>query len=138
MCTRICFWTRFAAFAALLASAPVHAAPVSYTANLNTSLGNPVTNIFIWESDGVQTSLDYVYTVPGTGTAVLSHDVPFVPAKTLIVGMTVGQDAEGNDKTQIVMFMNESFASANAGQKFSAAFPNSRHSVLIAQMEAQD
>jgi MYXO-CTERM domain-containing protein len=125
-----------ATIAALLTLAPAHAVPISYTANLNTSFGKPVTDIFIWETNGVQTSLDYAYTLLGRGTSVLSHDVPFVPTQSLITGLTVGQDADGNDKTQIVMFMNDSFASANAGQKFSAAFPNSRHSVLVAQMEA--
>ena len=109
---------------------------ISYTVNLETSVGNPVTNIMIWESDGTNTFIDYAFELPGVGTSVLSHDVPIVPTQSLVVGQTVGVDDEGNDKTQIVMFVNDDFAAANAGQKFSVAFPNTRHSVLLSNLQA--
>ena len=107
----------------------VLAVSVSYTADLDTSNGQPVTNILILETDGVQTNLDYAFTLPGTGTSVLSHDVPFAPTDSLVIGMT-----EGVDKAQIVMFLNNEFAVANAGVNFSQAFPNTRHSELISRL----
>jgi len=66
----------------------------------------------------------------------LSHDVPFTPTQSLLVGQTIGVDAVGDDKTQIVMFLDDGFAAANAGQKFSVAFPNTRHSVLLTNLGA--
>ena len=105
------------------------AVPVSYTANMHTSNGQPVTNIMILESDGAQTNLDYSFTVPGTGISVLTHDVPFSPTKSLVIGLT-----EGVDKTQIVMLLNNDFAQNNAGVNFSVAFPHTRHSELITRL----
>jgi len=124
------------ALVVVLFPVPGGAQTVSYTATLNTSVGNPVTNIMIWETDGADTHLDYAFAVPGVGTSVLSHDVPFTPTQSLLVGQTVGVDAGGNDKTQIVMFLNDDFAAANEGQKFSVAFPNTRHSVLLSNLQA--
>ena len=124
------------ALAIVLFPAPGGAVPVSYTAALNTSLGNPVTNIMTWETDGTSTYIDYAFELPGVGTSVLSHDVPFAPTQSLVLGQTVGVDADGNDKTQIVMLLNDDFAAANAGQKFSVAFPNTRHSVLLSNLQA--
>ena len=120
----------------LATASPGGAETVSYTATLDTSVGNPVTNIMIWEADGANTYLDYAFELPGVGTSVLSHYVPFAPTQSLVLGQTVGVDAGGNDKTQIVMFMDDYFAAANAGQKFSVAFPNTRHSVLLNNLQA--
>jgi len=122
--------------AVVLFSVPSVADTVSYTAAMNTSVGNPVTNIMIWETDGASTNLDYAFELPGVGTSVLSHDVPFAPTQSLVVGQTVGVDADGNDKTQIVMFLDDDFAAANLGQKFSVAFPNTRHSILLSNLQA--
>ncbi len=124
------------ALAVVLFAAPGWAETVSYTAYLDTSVGNPVTNIMTWETDGTSTYIDYVFELPGIGTSVLSHDVPFTPTQSLVVGQTVGVDGDGNDKTQIVMFLNDDFAAANAGQKFSVAFPNTRHSILLSNLQA--
>ena len=124
------------ALAIALFSASGVADTVSYTAAMDTSVGNPVTNIMIWETDGASTSLDYAFELPGIGTSVLSHDVPFAPTQSLVVGQTVGVDADGDDKTQIVMFLDDDFAAANLGQKFSVAFPNTRHSILLSNLQA--
>ena len=120
----------------VLFPAPGWAETVSYTASLDTSVGNPVTNIMTWETNGTSTYIDYVFELPGVGTSVLSHDVPFTPTQSLVVGQTVGVDADGNDKEQIVMFLDDDFAVANVGQKFSVAFPNTRHSVLLSNLQA--
>ncbi len=124
------------ALAIMMFSAPGLADTVSYTAAMDTSVGNSVTHIMIWETDGVSTNLDYAFEIPGVGTSVLTHDVPFTPMRSLLVGQTVGVDADGNDKTQIIMFLDDGFAAANAGQKFSVAFPNTRHSVLLSNLGA--
>lgn len=128
-----CFFTPAIAIAILLVAGSVDAVPVSYTANINTMAGNPVTNIMILESDGTQTFLDYTFSLPGRGLSVLTHDSPFVPTKSLVVGLT-----EGIDDTEIVMLLNSGFAQANAGQKFSVAFPNTRHSELITRLTAAE
>ncbi len=124
------------ALAVVLFAAPAGAETVSYTAAMDTSVGNPVTNIMTWETDGANTYIDYVFELPGVGTSVLSHDVPFTPTQSLVVGQTVGVDAYGNDKEQIVMFLDDDFAATNLGQKFSVAFPNTRHSVLLSNLQA--
>jgi len=124
------------ALAVVLFPAPAGAETVSYTAAMDTSVGNPVTNIMTWETDGANTYIDYVFELPGVGMSVLSHDMPFTPTQSLVVGQTVGVDADGNDKAQIVMFLDDDFAAANAGQKFSVAFPNTRHSILLSNLQA--
>lgn len=117
---------------------PAAAVSVTYSANLSTSKGNPVTHLLIIESDGahpVQASA-YPADVPGRGTAVIRHDTPYPPARSLLVGLTEGQDQNGADKTQLVMFLDPGFAAAHAGEPFSTAFPGVRHSETIAQLTA--
>jgi len=114
------------------------AVPVSYSANLSTSKGNPVTDVLIIEADGAAPARATVYPtqLPGTGTAIISHDAPFAPTKSLIIGLTEGLDEFGADKTQIVMFLDVNFAAANAGVLFSSVFPGVRHSETIARLRA--
>ncbi len=109
---------------------------VSYTANLNTSKGNPVTHILILETDGTRVHASvYPYELPGRGTSVISHDVPFTPIKSLVIGLTEGQDTDGSDKTELIVFLNNAFAAANAGVPFSSIFPGARHSVTVANLQ---
>lgn len=125
--------------AALLAlAAPARAVMVTYTANLSTSKGNPVTHLLILESDGVHPVQASVYPadVPGRGTTLLSHDAPFQPVRSLLVGLTDGQDVDGSDKVQIVMFLDRAFAAAHAGIPFSSVFPGARHSETIDRLTA--
>lgn len=117
----------------LVARRDAVAVPVTYTANLNTSAGNPVTDIMILESDGTQTFLDYSFTLPGLGTSALSHDAPFLPTESLVIGLT-----EGVDQQQIIMFVNNDFAEANVDVRFSEAFPNTHHSELIGRLTAAE
>jgi hypothetical protein len=119
------------ALAGGLGPAAALAAPVSYTVNLNTSMGLPVTHIFTWETDGVQTFMDHPFTLPGTGISVLTHDVPFTPTKSLVVGLT-----QGADKQEIIMLLDREFAIANAGRNFSSVFPNTRHNDFVARILA--
>ena len=110
---------------------------VSYTANLNTSKGNPITDILILETDGTQVHVTvYPSQLPGRGTSVISHDVPFMPTKSLVIGSTEGQDTDGSDKTELIMFLDNDFAATNAGVPFSSAFPGARHSVTLSNLQA--
>jgi hypothetical protein len=110
---------------------------VSYTANLHTSKGNPVTDILILETDGIQVHASiYPSELPGTGISAISHDVPFEPTKSLVIGLTEGKDVDGNDKTQIIMFLDSGFAAAHVGVPFSSVFSGARHSETIASLLA--
>jgi hypothetical protein len=109
------------------------AVPISYTANLSTSNGQPITNIMILETDGAQTHLDYPFSLPASGISVLTHDVPFAPTKSLVIGLT-----EGAEKTQVVMLLDSNFAQNHSGQPFSSVFPNTRHSEMITRLTAAE
>jgi hypothetical protein len=120
----------------LLAAGPA-AADITYSASFETARGNPVTHVVILESDGtaVQGSI-LRRDLPGRGTSTIRHDPGFEPVRSLIVGLTLGADDDGNDKKQIVMFLDEGFAANNEGKPYSDAFPGVRHSVTIAKLEA--
>jgi len=119
-------------------AAPARGVVVTYAANLSTSKGNPVTHLLILETDGVGPVEAFIYPadVPGRGTAVISHDAQFQPTKSLLIGLTEGMDADGNDKTQLVMFLDPAFAAANNEIPFSMVFPGARHSETITRLMA--
>ena len=120
----------------LLLASLAHGETVSYTANLNTSKGNPVYDILILETDGTQVhAAVYPSELPGRGTSVISHDVPFTPTKSLVIGLTEGQDTDGSDKTELIMFLDNAFAAANVGVPFSSIFAGARHSVTVANLQ---
>lgn len=110
---------------------------VSYSANLSTSKGNPVTDILILESDGAGPARATVYPsqLPGFGTIVISHDAASLPVRSLIIGLTEGTE-NGIDKTQIVMFLDPAFAAAHVGVPYSSVFVGARHSDTIARLQA--
>jgi hypothetical protein len=124
----------FAAFFALSAQA----APVSYAAQLKTSRLNPVTDILILEEDAEGTVHGTVYPddLPGDGFGVILHDPAYQPVRSLIIGLTNGEDEEGNDKIQLVMFLADEFAVANQSVNYSTAFPGAKHSLTIESLLA--
>ena len=127
--------------ALLAAAAPAGAVMVSYTATLSTSKGNPVTNLLILESNGVHPVQATVYPsdVPGHGTTVISHDAPYQPTTSLLIGLTAGVDVDGSDKTQIVMFLDPAFAAAHAGVPYRMAVvgaPRSEYALTCASTGA--
>jgi hypothetical protein len=109
------------------------ATSVTYAAELHTSKLNPVTNVLILEQDQSGTVHGTVYgaNVPGNGQAVISHNPAFIPVRSLIIGITAGLDPSGADKTEIIMFLNKTFAASNKGVKWSIVFPGSSHSGTI-------
>lgn len=133
-----CIGIRVVSIATLLLLASVaRGETVSYSANLNTSKGNPVYDILLLETDGTQVHASmYPSELPGKGTSVISHDVPFRPTKSLVIGLTEGQDTDGTDKTELIMFLDNAFAAANVGVPFSSIFPGARHSVTVANLQA--
>ena len=115
-----------------------HAVVVNYAFDLQGTLhGSDVTDIFILETDGTQVSADYVYTAPSSGYYSLSHVISFEPTLALIIGLDLAIPGVGDEKDHVVMFMDNEFAVANFGKKFSAVFPavgggeRVRHSALI-------
>ncbi len=114
------------------------ATPVTYAAELHTSKLNPVTNVLILEQDQSGTVHGTVYgaNVPGNGQAVISHNPVFVPVRSLIIGITAGLDPNGADKTEIIMFLNKTFAASIKGVKWSNVFPGSSHSGTIDRLIA--
>jgi hypothetical protein len=110
---------------------------VSYAADFETSRLNPVTEILILERDtaGIVHGTVYPTELPGTGGAVIVHDPAFTPVHSLVIGLTEGEDEEGNPKTQLVMFVADDFAVDNEDVKFSEAFPGARHSITTSKLQ---
>jgi len=136
---RMCPFMRVVPVVVLLSVASVaHGETVSYVANLQTSKGNPVYDILVLEADNTQQVHATIYPsqLPGEGPSVITHDVSFTPVKSLIIGLTEGKDTDGTDKTQIIMFLDSSFAAAHTGVPFSSIFPGTRHSTTISNLQA--
>ncbi|HET6564979.1 MAG TPA: IPTL-CTERM sorting domain-containing protein [Xanthomonadales bacterium] len=121
-----------------LFSLAAQAAPVSYAAQLKTSRLNPVTDILILEADAEGTVHGTLYPddLPGDGYAVILHDPDYEPVRSLVIGLTDGEDELGNDKIQLVMFLADDFAVANQSVNYSEAFPGARHSLTIESLLA--
>jgi len=126
------------AAAALLIAVPALASPVSYVAELSTSSHNPVTNVLILEQDGAGAVHAAIYgsELTGNGRVTISHDPAYTPQRSLIIGLTDGLTPEGERKTQIIVFMNPTFAASIDGVKWSDALPGSSHSATIASLIA--
>lgn len=120
------------------ACAGVRADTIGYVANIETAVGNPVTDLLILEEDstGLVHASVFGADLPGFGTSVISHDPGFAPSNSLILGLTEGVDAAGAPKTQIIAFLDDDFAAANVGRKWSDVFVGSRHSLTINSLMA--
>jgi len=142
------------AFALLLAAvaparAGVSAVPggyqVSYAMNLAGTLnGNPVTSLFILETDGTNVSADFGFTAAATGPTTLSHTIGFLPTQALLIGLDEAVPGLGDGKTHLVVGMDAAFAQANVGRLFSAVFPGVNgeprlgHDALITAIRAAE
>lgn len=121
-------------FLVMAASPSLYASTItSYSFDLETTNGQDITNVMIFESaPGMsQPFIDYGgspngYTIGGSGVSQLSHTSAFAPTTSLLIGLT-----QGIDKTQIVMFVNGEFAASATGLPFSESFSTTRHSELI-------
>ena len=136
---KVCLGIRIAAVVGVVALASIaQGETVSYTADFQTSKGNPVYDILILEADAAQQvhATIYPYDLPGIGMSTIHHNVGFTPVKTLVIGLTEGKDTDGSDKTQIIMLLDSDFAAANVGVPFSSIFVGTRHSTTIANLQA--
>jgi hypothetical protein len=106
----------------------------SYTFDLPFTLnGNDVTSIMILEAGaGGEVSMGFPFSVAPGGTSTLAHSLGFFPTSALIVGLERPDPNVGDGKTHIVMLVDRGFAAGAIGLRFSEAFPNSRHSLFIA------
>jgi hypothetical protein len=139
-------WTLLALVAGLAAAGPAGAMNISsvvpsgtgfntsYTFNLPFTLnGNDVTSIMLLEAGALgEVSMDFPFAAaPGT-TSTLTHHIDFFPTSALIVGLELPTPTVGDGKTHIAMWVDSGFAAGAIGLRFSEAFPNSRHSLFIA------
>lgn len=125
----------------LCVTIPAAAVQVDYTLNfgLGTLNGNPLTSIAILESGpGGQVSVDFPFTVPGSGIQTLSHNVAFQPTTSLIVGLDLPSTTGGDIKTHVLFFANQNFVNGASGALFSVAFPNTRHNAFITHLLAAE
>ena len=106
----------------------------SYTFDLPFTLnGNDVTSIMILEAGAAgEVSMDFPFAVAPGDTATLAHHIGFFPTSALIVGLELPSPNVGDGKTHIAMWVDSGFAAGAIGLRFSEAFPNSRHSLFIA------
>ena len=148
------WWLRLGAMAMVLVlTAPARAAvvatpggfEVSYALNLSSTLnGNPVTSIFMLETDGVLFSAASGFSAAASGFTLLTHTIAFQPTSTLVIGLDLPTAGVGDGKTHLVMLMNGNFAASITGKLFSQAFPGVNgqprlgHDALIAAMQAAD
>ncbi len=111
---------------------------VDYTLDISagTLNGNDLTSVMILESGSGMVNLDFPYVVAGSGVSVLSHEVAFLPTMSLIVGLDLPSTTGGDNKSHVVFFTNDTFATGAFGQKFSVVFPNTHHDDFITRMLA--
>jgi hypothetical protein len=134
------------AFCALPSTAAIVATgsgyEVSYDIGMNpgTNSGKPIGNVFVFETNGSSVNVDYGFSIAGTGISQLKHIVPFAPTSTVIAGMILGTPGLGDGAEHAYLIVNDRFANAAVGYKWSEVFPGSggvrmRHDVFIDLLE---
>lgn len=120
------------------AASPALAETTSYVALVDTALDNPVTHLLILEEDAAGEVHLAVHgsDIPSGTTTAIVHDPGFAPVRSLLLGLTEGQDDEGAPKTQLIAFLDRDFSAANLNRKWSEIFVGSRHSVTISHIIA--
>ncbi len=98
---------------------------VNYSFDLKggTLFGGDVTDIFIFETDGVQISIDSIFTAAGNGPTTLSHEIAFDPTLSLLIGLDRAPVDSGVVDHLVIMMNNEFAADALTKDKFSTIFP---------------
>ena len=103
-------------------AAPVDAMTVKRNFNLATPNGTPVTHVVIYAAgDGKDALILSPTPIPASGSASLAYTVDFTPKGALAVGLSKRKSEE---KWDIVMFTNKTFADAAVGKRFDVAFPD--------------
>ena len=104
---------------------PVSAYPVSYGINMTpgTSNGSDITNVFIFETNGVEVNVDSGFVIAGTGVTHLTHTSSFAPTSALIAGIGQGIPGVGDESDHIYLIVNNAFADSSVGLRWSEVFP---------------
>jgi hypothetical protein len=115
-----------------LATALAFAAPITtdYTLNMGDGGTNKtnVTSLVIFEQAGSLLHLDFIAGIPGIGTTTISHQSPFLPSLSLILGISEPSDLSG--RRHIIAFVSNSFAETFSGVRFSQVFTGYRESLF--------
>jgi hypothetical protein len=132
---------RFAAFlvaagfcARLAMAAPGYLTEYEFTIDTG---GNPVTNCMIMErAPGLGHNIFPFVFDSGTSSVQLSWAGSIVPTQSLIIGIVNGLPADGAAPVDhIVLFMDDTTASATQGVPWDSVFPNTPESALIADLQ---
>lgn len=126
--------TRFAIFISSLTFAfAASAGPVvtsggyatTYSVNMTpgTSNGSNIESVFIFETDGTSVNVNRGIDIASRGMTNLTSLSPFLPTRTLIAGIGLGVPGIGDESDHIYMVVNEAFADAIMGSKWSGVFP---------------
>ncbi len=123
---------------AILAFGPTaYAGTLTYDFQLTAPNGTPVTNLVLYAAgDGEEDIYMSPVELPVSGTSHLSHTVDFTATSALVLGIS---KRPGEDKWDIIMLVNDSFAADNVGLKFGELFPsdsNPRHRDLPGLIQA--
>jgi hypothetical protein len=111
-------------------AATANASSISYTVDIGGgAINGAVTHVAILETGGGLTNIDFGYSLNATGQTTLTHDVPFVPTSSLIVGLDLPGAVD--NVSHIVFFTNPTFAWDANGRLFSVVFPNSHHNDFV-------
>lgn len=106
-----------------LAALAAQAGTLTYDFRIQTTEGYDVTNIAMYASDGAGN--DDIYfspaVVPASGVFQLQHTVSFNATSAMIVGV---MERDQDDKMDVVMWVNDAFATAVLGMRYSDVFPN--------------
>lgn len=104
---------------------PVSAYQVSYGINMTpgTSNGNDITNVFIFETNGVAVNVDSGFVIAGTGVSYLTHTSSFAPTSTLIAGIGLGIPGVGDGSDHVYLIVNNAFAESSVGLFWREVFP---------------
>lgn len=114
--------------------ATADAVTVKRNFNLATPNGTPVTHLVIYAAgDGKDAVILSPAPLPASGSASLAYTVDFTPKGALAVGLSKRNSEE---KWDIVMFTNKTFADAAVGKRFDAAFPDFGNSHRLGHLHA--
>lgn len=111
------------------ANADVTANASDFTVSYSTTLQpgtlnqNPITSLYVLESDGTQISIEHAPSIAGSGPVTVTHTLPFRPTAALLIGLDLTSLGLSDGKTHIVMFMDPDFADSISGFRLSEAVP---------------
>jgi hypothetical protein len=111
----------------------------TYAPAIVTSLRNDVTNLLVFERDCY--GIDHLTVIPSSypGNGFVSNAITTTtinPVRALVLGLTIGlNSSSGLPATEIILFLDSGFASANAAVQWSNIFPPTHHNALAANVQ---